>query len=125
MLYAVSKTLDLTVLSLLVLFFVGVMAFDVAYFGFHEALIPISHEAEAYFEALPWIILGLLVADIYVKYKKLDGDWRALLRHHWPDIVMAVLIPIFMPLKFIKLVKALKTAKSGVKVFQKAKKLFK
>ncbi|HEX2014945.1 MAG TPA: hypothetical protein VLA68_06930 [Nitrososphaera sp.] len=117
--------LDLAVLALLVVFFVGALAFDVGYFGLHEALIPIPHEAEPYFEFLPWIIFGLLLADFYIKYRKLDGDWRALLRQHWPDVVMAVLIPVFMPLKFIKLVKALKTAKSGLKVFQKAKKVLK
>jgi hypothetical protein len=124
-LYAISNTLDAAVVVLLAAFFVGVLAFDIAYFGFHEALIPIPHEAEPYFEILPWAILGLLLADIYIKYRKLDGDWRALLRHHWPDIIMAALIPVFMPLKFIKLVKALKTAKSGMKIFQKAKKVLK
>ena len=124
-LYAISKMLDLAVLVLLAAFFVGVLAFDIAYFGLHEALIPIPHEAEPYFEVLPWVILGLLLADIYIKYRKLGGDWRALLRHHWPDIVMTVLIPVFIPLKFIKLVKALKISKSGLKIFQKAKKIFK
>jgi hypothetical protein len=117
--------LDIAVLVLLAIFFVGVLAFDIAYFGFHEAIIPIPHEAEPYFQVLPWIILALLFADIYIKYRKLGNDWRALLRHHWPDVVMAVLIPVFMPLKFIKLVKALKTAKSALKVFQKAKKVLK
>ena len=124
-LHAISKILDLLVFGLLAVFFIGVLAFDIAYFGFHEATIPIPHEAEPYFEVLPWAILGLLLADIYVKYRKLDNDWRALLRHHWLDVIMAILIPIFMPLKFIKLVKALKTAKSSVKIFQKAKKIFK
>jgi hypothetical protein len=124
-LYAISKTLDAAVLVMLVAFFVGVLAFDVAHFGLHDPLIPIPHEAEPYFEALPWAILGFLLADIYIKYKKLDGDWRALLRHHWADVAMAVLIPVFMPLKFIKLVKALKAAKSGVRIFQKGKKVFK
>ena len=48
------------------------LAFGIAYFGFHEVIIPIPHEAELYFEFLPWAILGLLLADIYVKYRKLD-----------------------------------------------------
>jgi len=52
--------------------FIGVLAFEIAYFGFHEAIIAIPHEAEQYFEFLPWAILGLLLADIYVKYRKLD-----------------------------------------------------
>lgn len=123
-LHSVSKILDVAVLGLLSAFFVGVLAFDVAYFGFHEAIIPIPHWTEPYFEVLPWLILAFLMADIYLKYRKVGSDWRALLRNHWFDIAMAVLIPIFMPLKFIKLVKVMKTAKSGVKIIQKAKKLF-
>ena len=123
--HSVSKILDVAVLGLLGAFFVGVLAFDVAYFGFHEAIIPIPHLTEPYFEVLPWAILALLIADIYLKYKKVGSDWKALFRNHWFDIVVALLIPIFMPLKFIKLVKIMKTAKSGVKIIQKAKKLFK
>ena len=65
MYYTISKILDLAVLGLLVIFFIGVLAFDIAYFGFHEAIITIPHDAEAYFEVLPWIIFGLLLADIY------------------------------------------------------------
>ena len=71
-LYAISKILDIVVLALLAIFFIGMLAFGIAYFGFHEVIIPIPHEAELYFEFLPWAILGLLLADIYVKYRKLD-----------------------------------------------------
>ncbi|AFU60445.1 hypothetical protein Ngar_c35320 [Candidatus Nitrososphaera gargensis Ga9.2] len=85
--YTISKILDLAVLGLLVVFFIGVLAFEVAYFGLSEPIIPIPHEAEPYFEVLPWVILGLLMADIYVKYVKLGSDWRALVRQHWPDII--------------------------------------
>jgi len=81
-LYAIPKILDMVVLALLAILFIGVLAFDIAYFGFHEAIIAIPHEAERYFEFLPWAILGFLLADIYVKYRKLDNDWRALLRRH-------------------------------------------
>ena len=81
-LHAISKILDMVVLALLAIFFIGMLAFGIAYFGFHEAIIAIPHEAEQYFEFLPWAILGLLLADIYVKYRKLDNDWRALLRRH-------------------------------------------
>jgi len=52
-------------------------------------------------------------------------DWRALLRRYWLDVFMAILIPIFMPLKFIKLVKMPKTSKTGVKIIQKAIRIFK
>ena len=49
----------MVVLTLLAIFFIDVLAFDIAYFGFHEAIIPIPREAELYFEFLPWAILGL------------------------------------------------------------------
>jgi len=68
----------MVVLTLLAIFFIDVLAFDIAYFGFHEAIIPIPHEAELYFEFLPGAVVGLLLADIYVKNRKLDNDWRAL-----------------------------------------------
>jgi len=44
LLYAISKILDMVVLTLLTIFFIRVLAFDIAYFGFHEAIIPIPHE---------------------------------------------------------------------------------
>lgn len=121
--YAIAKVLDIAIVILLAIFLVGVLAFEMTYFGFQDAIIPLPHEAEPYFEVLPWVIFGLLAADIYVKYRKLDDNWRALVRNHWLDIILAFLIPIFMPLKFIKLVKALKTAKSGGKIIHKIKKM--
>lgn len=122
-LYIIAKILDIAIVSLLVIFLIGILAFEMTYFGFQDAIIPLPYEAEPYFEVLPWVIFGLLAADIYVKYRKLDNDWRALVRSHWLDIILAVLIPIFMPLKFIKLVKALKTTKSGGKIIHKIKKM--
>lgn len=120
---AIAKVLDIAIVSLLATFLVGVLAFEVTYFGLDEPIIPLPPDAEPYFDVLPWVIFGLLAADIYIKYRKLDNDWRALVRNHWLDIVLAVLIPVFMPLKFIKLVKALKTAKSGGKIIHKIKKM--
>ncbi|HEX7031896.1 MAG TPA: hypothetical protein VF172_02740 [Nitrososphaera sp.] len=120
-LYAVAKVLDIVIVSLLMIFLIGVLAFEMTYFGFEGAIIQLPHEAEPYFDFLPWVIFVLLAADIYVKYRKLDNDWKALVRIHWLDIVLAILIPVFMPLKFMKLVKALKTAKSGGKIVHKIK----
>lgn len=118
-----SRILDAVVVCLLSAFLVGVLAFDIAYLGLEENIVPLPAEAEPYFEVLPWAILGVLVADLYLKYRKLDSSWRSFVRKFWPDIVMTALIPVFMPLKFIKVVKALKAAKSGLKIFQKGKKI--
>ena len=72
-----SKIADIIVLGLLVIFFVGFMAFDYELLGFHDPLIAIPHESERYFEVIPWIIFGVLVFDLYLKYMIVGRDWRA------------------------------------------------
>ena len=123
-----SKIADIIVLGLLVIFFVGFMAFDYELLGFHDPLIAIPHESERYFEVIPWIIFGVLVFDLYLKYMIVGRDWRLLIKHHWLDIPMAALIPILLPLKFVKVTlkifKTVKATKFGYKVFQKIKKVF-
>ena len=123
-----SKIADIIVLGLLVIFFVGFMAFDYELLGFHDPLIAIPHESERYFEVIPWIIFGVLVFDLYLKYMIVGRDWRLLIKHHWLDISMATLIPILLPLKFVKVTlkifKTVKATKFGYKVFQKIKKVF-
>jgi hypothetical protein len=99
---------------------VGVLAFDITYFGFHEATIPIQHEAEPYYEALPWSSL----AFCRQKFTSSTEMWTATGLCHRLDLIMATLIPVFMPMKFIKLINALKTAESGQKIIQKTQELF-
>jgi hypothetical protein len=124
-----SKIADIIVLGLLVIFFVGFLAFDYKLLGFHDAFIAITDESEQYFEVIPWIIFGVLVFDLYLKYIIVGRDWKLLIKHHWLDISMAALIPILLPLKFIKVTlkifKTVKATKFGYKVFQKFKKVFK
>lgn len=121
-----SKVIDITVVVLLVVFFVSFLAFDYALFGLHESPIHIPHELEPYFELIPWIVFGLLLVDIYIKYLK-AGSLKALVKNHWLDIIMTALIPILMPLKFMKaafkIFKAIKATKSGFKMAQKIKKI--
>ena len=123
-----SKIADIIVLGLLVIFFVGFLAFDYELLGFHDPLIAIPHESERYFEVIPWIIFGVLVFDLYLKYMIVGRDWAAFIKHHWLDISMGALIPILLPLKFVKVTlkifKTVKATKFGYKVFQKIKKVF-
>ena len=123
-----SKIADIVVLGLLVIFFVGFLAFDYELLGFHDPFIAIPHEIEQYFEVIPWIIFGVLLFDLYLKYIIVGRDWKLLIKHHWLDISMAALIPILLPLKFIKVTlkifKTVKATKFGYKVFQKIKKVF-
>ena len=123
-----SKVADIVVLGLLVIFFVGFLAFDYEFLGFHVPLISIPHESEQYFETIPWIIFGVLVFDLYLKYIIVGRNLKLLFKHHWLDISMAALIPILLPLKFIKVTlkifKAVKVTKFGYKVLHKFKKVF-
>jgi hypothetical protein len=123
-----SKLADIVVLALLVVFFFGFLAFDYELLGFYKPIIiTIPNETEQYFEAIPWIIFGVLVFDIYLKYIIVGRDLKLLFKYHWLDISMTALIPILLPLKFLKvtlkLFKAVKTTKFGYKLFQKVKKM--
>jgi hypothetical protein len=123
-----SKIADIVVLCLLVIFFVGFLAFDYELLGFHDPLISVPHESEQYFEVIPWIIFVVLVFDLYLKYITVGRNLKLLFKYHWLDISMTTLIPILLPLKFIKftikIFKAVKATKFGYKVLQKIKKLF-
>jgi hypothetical protein len=107
---------------------VGFLAFDYELLGSHVPLISIPHESEQYFETIPWIIFGVLVFDLYLKYIIVGRNLKLLFKHHWLDISMAALIPILLPLKFIKVTlkifKAVKVTKFGYKVLHKFKKVF-
>ena len=123
-----SKVADTVVFALLVIFFFGFLAFDYELLGLHKPIIiTIPNETEQYFEAIPWILFGVLVFDIYLKYIIVGRDLKLLFRYHWLDISMTALIPVLLPLKFIKvtlkLFKAVKATKFGYKVFQKVKKI--
>ena len=123
-----SKVADIVVFVLLVIFFFGFLAFDYELLGLHKPIITIPNETEQYFEAIPWILFGVLVFDIYLKYIIVGRDLKLLFKYHWLDISMTALIPILLPLKFLKvtlkLFKAVKTTKFGYKLFQKVKKIF-
>ncbi len=81
-----SKIADIVVLCLLVIFFVGFLAFDYELLEFHDPLIIIPHESEQYFEVIPWIIFGVLLFDLYLKYIIVGRNLKLLIRHHWLDI---------------------------------------
>src|SRR5215208_1101244 len=105
-----------------------VLAFDYEILGYHDPLISIPHESGKYFEVIPWIIFGVLLFDLYLKYIIIGRNMKLLFKHHWLDISMTALIPILLPLKFIKVTlkifKAVKVTKFGYKVLHKFKKVF-
>ena len=122
---SLAKSLDFVLLAMAIVYFVGFVSFHPESLLLKQAPYHIPHEYEIYFEILLWVFFGLLVLDLYLKYKKLN-DWRLFLKKHWHEIVMLALIPFltaFKIVKFsIKMVKVLKASKSGFKIFYKAKK---
>ena len=121
-----SKIADIVVLSLLVIFFVGFLAFDYELLGFHDSFLRIPHEGKLYFEVIPWIIFGVLVFDLYLKYIIVGRNLKLFFKHYWLDVSMAALIPILLPLKFVKVTlkmfKAAKATKFGYKLGHKVNK---
>jgi hypothetical protein len=122
-----SKFADISVLILLVIFFLGFLAFDYEIFGLHEQIITIPHDMEVYFEFVPWIIFIVLVFDLFLKYLIVEKNLKIFFQHYWLDVVMAALIPILLPLKFMKMTvksfKIIKTGKFGYKANQKIGKI--
>ena len=121
-----SKILDLIILTLTSLFFIGLLAFEYHSFGLKNPILPIPDEFKEFFEFLIWPILTLLALDLILKYRKIK-NLKKFVKKHWIDILMLVLIPIFSIFKFLKIglsvIKQLKTVKMGAKIFHKTKKI--
>ena len=121
-----SKILDLIILTLTSLFFIGLLAFEYHSFGLKNPILPIHDEFKEFFEFLIWPILTLLALDLILKYRK-TKNLKKFVKKHWIDILMLVLIPIFSIFKFLKIglsvIKQLKTVKMGAKIFHKTKKI--
>ena len=110
---------------MLVVFFVGYVNIHSDVVGLPR-MFPISEPLEEFWEVFSWIIFAALVADVYLKYRKIN-DPKAFVKKHWLDITMLVLIPVFAGFKIAKLsvnlVKSLKMGKSGLKAFLSTKKI--
>ena len=123
---ACSKIADIVVLCLLVIFFVGFLAFDYELLGFHDPFLKIPYEGKQYFETIPWIIFGVLVFDLYLKYIIVGKKLKLFFKHYWLDVSMAALILILLPFKFVKVTlkmfKAAKATKFGYKLGHKVNK---
>ncbi len=122
---SLEKSLDFVLLALAITYFVGFLSFHPESLLLKDAPYHIPHEYEIHFEILLWIFFGLLVLDLYLKYKKIN-NWKLFLKKHWLDILLVVLIPFLTAFKIAKistnLVKSMKASKGGFKVFYKAKK---
>lgn len=122
------KILDLTILVIATIFFIGILAFDYSIFGLSEPLILIPYEWKFFFDIMIWLLVSLLIIDLTLKYKK-TKDPKKFIKKYWIDILMLILIPVFSVFKSLKIglsiVKQLKTAKMGAKIAHKTKKISK
>ncbi|MEX0640791.1 MAG: hypothetical protein WD018_07755 [Nitrosopumilaceae archaeon] len=120
-----SKIVDLILLVLVVLYFIGILAFEYHSIGLENPVLPIPSEFKAYFEGLIWPIVALLIFDLILKYRK-TNDPKKFVKKHWFDIFMLALIPVFSIFKFLKIglsvIKKLKAVKMGAKILYKIKK---
>ncbi len=119
---------DLTIFILLILFFIGVLSYDYEIFGLDNSFLKTPDYYKYYYEILPWIIFVLLVIDLIIKFKLVEGNLRYFIKKYWLDIILTILIPVLFPLKFIKptlkIYKSTKFIKSGYKFIQKYNKIF-
>ena len=120
---------DISIFGLLILFFIGFMVYDYELIGMKEPFIHLPHGFKVFFEILPWLLFLLLVIDLVLKYKLVEGRLEYFLKKYWTDILLTILLPFLFPLKFfkatLKLYKYTKFAKSGYKLYQKYDKIFK
>ena len=120
------KILDLTILVLVVIFFVDVLTFEYDTLGLQQPIMHISVAWKSFFEILIYPIVILLIIDLVLKYRKVN-DPRKFIKKYWIYIAMLILIPVFSIFKFFKislgLIKKLKTVKMGAKALDKTKKV--
>ena len=120
---------DLLIFSLLIIFFIGFIVYDYEIIGIKEPFIHLPMHFKLLFEILPWILFILLIIDLFLKYKLVEGKLNYFLKKYWIDILLTILLPFLFPLKFfkatLKMYKYTKIAKSGFKLAQKYDKLFK
>jgi hypothetical protein len=119
---------DISIFGLLILFFIGFLAYDYEILAVKEPFIQIPNDYKVFFEFLPWILLLLLITDLYLKYQLSEGKLKHFLKKYWTDILLTILLPVLFPLKFfkatLKVYKYSKFAKSGFKLIQKYDKIF-
>ena len=122
------KFLDLIILVIVMVFFVGILSFEYSIFGLQNPVIPISSEWKPFFDILIYPIVALLAVDLTLKYRK-EKNPKKFVKKYWIDIIMLVLIPVFSIFKFFKvglsITKQLKTLKMGTKALHKTKKVTK
>ena len=128
LLLALQKAFDWFVSVLVMVFFAGYLNIHSDLIGLESSPIPVTEQAEEFWELLTWVVFAFLAADVYLKFRA-AGSARIFLRKHWLDLIMLAMLPLFAGFKIakvaVKLVKSAKLSKSGFKAFNAAKKMAK
>lgn len=124
----IYKILDIVILVLVALFFIGILGSSFPPLTLEEPIVSIPEEVRIFLDILIYPIIGLLIIDLALKYRKTKNP-KKFVKKYWVDIFMLALIPIFSLAKFFKiglsLTKQLKTVKMGAKILHKTKKVTK
>lgn len=122
---AFKKGLSFATFTLILIFFFGLINIEHAVLGISEPLFPITEEIKTMFDIIFWIIVILLVLELFVAYLDIKNP-KKFVRKYWLEIILLVLMPVFVGFKAmkisLKLVKQIKISKTGFKIFQKFKK---
>lgn len=121
---AIKNTLSFVTFGLIVLFFFGLVNIEHAALGI-DPLFEITSDVKLFFDAIFWILVGLLGLELIVAYIE-TRDAKKFVKKYWLEIILLVLMPLFVGFKVLKitakLVKQIKISKTGFKIFQKAAK---
>lgn len=114
------KALDKIIIGFLLVILFGFLSDEYDYFGLKINLIHLPNVFHEFFEIITYFFLTILFVDLLFKYL-LVKSLKLFFTNYWFDFVTAILIPIFLPMKFInlKLYKLLKLNKSVIKFAKK------
>ncbi len=91
--------LDITIIILLNILLISLLLSEYKLIGLDKPLVNIP---TIFLTILQFVLLPLLILDIYLKYRKVR-DVRLFLKKHYLEVIMLLLFPVFVIFKFIKL----------------------
>ncbi len=120
-----KKVVSFVTFSLILVFVFGLINIEHSSLGITEPLFVITDQIVIIFDAVFWIIVGLLVLELVIAYLKIR-DGKSFVKKYWLEIIMLVLMPVFVGFKILKIslkiVKHIKVGKTVFKLFHKIKK---
>ena len=123
-----KKGLSFTTFFLILLFLFGLVNIEHKALGIENPLFKITDEIIVFFDAIFWIVVGLLLLELIVAYIEIR-DAKLFFKKYWLEIILLVFMPVFVGFKALKItfkiVKQIKISKTAFKIFQKLMKKLK